>query len=530
LVWRIYKGKSRRVSEPTHQKLPPHFASLLTPEAYPHETLEIRVVETHISWVLLTGRFAYKIKRPVRYPFVDLRSASKRKFLCEEELRLNRRFAPELYDAVVPVTSDAGRARIGGEGEPIDHAVRMCQFAPSEELAALIAESCVTPNELRAFGLSLAAIHERLPADTDGEFGTLQAVRATLASNVEQLESVSQRTGVGQPLDEKVRESLPALIERLSATIEGRKASGRVRECHGDLHCRNIVRHAGKLLAFDCLEFEPAFRWIDVAHEIAFLYMDLRKRGASRHAAAFLSAYLQASGDYEAARLLPLYGAHCALVRAKVAALGDPTSDDFTAYVDCAKSLLVPSRPVLVLMSGLSGSGKTWLATRVAPELGAIHLRSDVERKRLAGVDSLASTQSPVGGGAYASEMSSRTYRRLAECAADVLAGGLTVFVDATFQRREDRAHFVRCAARAGVSLVLVRCRAPDAVLESRIRKRARSGTDASEADLAVLDWQRAHFEAIDPGEGLAVIDADTTSESVVADVKGRLAALASSG
>jgi aminoglycoside phosphotransferase family enzyme/predicted kinase len=507
------------MNEPADRGLPPHLAALLTPRAYPHEVGEIRLVETHISWVLLTGGIAYKIKRPVRYPFVDLRSAERRRFLCEEEVRLNRRFAPELYEAVVPITVEAGNARIGGSGEAVEHAVRMRQFARSEELAVLVAESRIGPDELRTFGRYLFGIHRELPAEVAGPFSTVDAVRASLLANVEQLESIAARSGTALP-DASFRPRIESLIGRHARTIEGRKASGHVRECHGDLHCRNVVRHAGRLVAFDCLEFEEAFRWIDVAQEIAFLWMDLTARGAPAHAAAFLGAYLEAGGDYEACRLLRLYGAHCALVRAKVAATGTPSPTDFAAYAGCARQLLgTDRRPTLVLTSGFSGSGKTWLARRLAPEIGAIHLRSDVERKRLAGVDPLAGTASPVGGGAYASDMNARTYRRLAASAADALAGGFNVIVDATFQRREDRARFVTLAREMNARLALVRCGAPDAVLEARIRERTRSAHDASEADLAVLDWQRTHFESIGPEEGLAVIDADTTRDSVVSDV-----------
>lgn len=514
------------------QGLPPHLAPLLTAEAYPHEVREIRLVETHISWVLLTGDLVYKIKRPVRYPFVDLRSARTRKFLCEEEVRLNRRFAPELYEGVVPVTAEDGVTRIGGKGEAIEHAVRMRQFERSGELAVLLAESRIGPEELRTFGRALATIHQGLPADVNGPFGSLASVRESLLGNVEQIGTIVERGGLPPPAA-GLSERMEQLLEKHSGTIAARKPSGHVRECHGDLHCGNVVRHGGRLVAFDCLEFEPAFRWIDVAHEIAFLYMDLVRRGGAPHAAAFLGSYLEASGDPGAARLVRLYGAHCALVRAKVAALSasaesreeDEAHKDYAAYLGCAEQFLRADRPALILMSGLSGSGKTWVATRLAPEIGAMHLRSDVERKRLAGVSEHASTQSAVGGGAYVSGMNAQTYRRLAEGARDVLAGGLSAIVDATFQRREDRAIFVRLADEAGVPLTLVRCRAPDAVLEARIRERARAGSDASEADIGVLNWQRAHYEAIHPEEGLTVIDADTTRDSVVMDVKNELAA-----
>jgi predicted kinase len=323
------------------------------------------------------------------------------------------------------------------------------------------------------------------------------------------------------------------LFERQISTLDSRVGAGRIRECHGDLHCRNLVRHAGRLIAFDCLEFDPAFRRIDVADEIAFLWMDLQRRDAKPHAAAFLNAYLQASGDYAAARLVTLYGTHRALIRAKVAILeadGARTAEsrsrawgDYAAYLKCAEQCLTLRSGGLVLMSGLSGSGKTWLASRLARLLGAVHVRSDVERKRLSGLSELARSGSTPGRGIYESEMNVRTYRRLAECAADSLTGGFTTIVDATFQRREDRMQFARIAEEAQVPAVIVRCEAPISVLEQRIRARTLAGTDASEADHSVLEWQRTHLEPIGPDEGLHVIDADTTSACVESEVSARL-------
>jgi uncharacterized protein len=324
-------------------------------------------------------------------------------------------------------------------------------------------------------------------------------------------------------------------LDRLGATIEARHAAGRVRECHGDLHCRNLVRHNGHIVAFDCLEFEPAFRWIDVAEEIAFLFMDLCSRGGYAHARAFLNAWLASSGDYEAMRLIRLYGAHRALVRAKVAALeaADAKDADTRAqagethrrYIDCARSLLRLARPALVLVSGLSGSGKTWLSERLTFRGGAVHIRSDVERKRLSGRSERSSSGSGVGEGLYTPDMNSLTYSRLAECANHALAGGFTAVVDATFQRRADRAMFARLARDAQVPVVLVRCEAPAEVLRQRIVDRASTGKDASEANLQVLNSQQALFEPLSPEEDLRTIYADTTRATVVSDVQSELTA-----
>jgi aminoglycoside phosphotransferase family enzyme/predicted kinase len=520
----------------------------MKPDAYPHPVERVHFIETHVSWVLLAGEYAYKIKRPVCYAFVDMRTEAQRHFFCREELRLNRRFAPELYLDVVQIARADGGVQIGGSGEVIEHAVCMRQFDTREELDRLLAEARVEPRELAQFGERLARIHQRFPPINPGEqYGTFGSVSAVLCENVSQVESASRGAGldcVGQALGQAMRERL----DEVGALIDARHAGGRVRECHGDLHCRNVVRSGGRLVAFDGLEFEPAFRWIDVAEEIAFLFMDLGRRGGGAHANAFANGYLGESGDYEAARLLRMYGAHRALVRAKVAALeaqsvasapasgpapaspseaakrsarqSGPHASEHRAYIECAQYLLAPRRPALILMSGLSGSGKTWLAQRLAGRIGAIHVRSDVERKRLAGLAAHDSSQSGVGQGLYAPDANERTYERLARCASDILRGGFPALVDATFQRRADRTLFSRLAADLGLRVILIRCHAPDEVLRSRILDRARQAKDASEANLAVLDRQQARYEPVDPSEELELVEADTTRETIVEEVE----------
>lgn len=508
--------------------LPNVLSGLLDVGAYGHPVRSVELVETHISWVLLTGEYAYKIKRPVCYPFLDMRDAGRRLELCHEELRLNRRFAAELYLDVCPIVRRDGRARMGGEGEVIEHAVRMRQFPREQELDRLLASADIDTGELRAFGEALAEIHESLPCATDdAQPGSAAAVRDIITTNAaEAMDLERERFGTGRI--EALHPQLIARLDALAPWMEERRAAGRVRECHGDLHGGNVVRWDGALHAFDCLEFEPALRWMDVAQEVAFLLADLDARAAAAHAHAFMSGYLARSGDYAACSGLALYQAHCALVRAKVMALaaderatGPP---GFDGFVDAAERALAPRHPVLVVMTGLSGSGKTRLASRLAPLLGAVHLQSDVERRRLAGMQPGQRSDSALQSDLYAPQATSEVYAHLARSAGQMLKAGWNVIVDATFTERARRAMLREVAVEAGVPLHVVACHAPVHVLRQRVTERAARGADASEADANVLDWQLQHVEPLQPDEHLVVHQVDT-SEDLTGEV---LAALAS--
>lgn len=513
--------------------LPSLLSSLLRPEAYPHPVSAVHLVETHVSWVFLTGQIAYKIKRPVHYPFLDLRSRERRAFFCAEELRLNRRFAPELYVDVCSVTLDDGVARISGRGEIIDHAVRMRQFRAEEELDQLLATGAVTPLELEGFGRELAALHERLPTAGPGErWGQPHRVRRLLLDNLAECQRAAERFGAAEPMA-TISEALITRLDSAHPWMARRCRAGRMRECHGDLHARNVVRWGERLVAFDCIEFEPDFRWIDVAADIAFLFMDLDARRCPEHAHALLNGYLSQSGDYEACRVLRLYAADRALVRAKVSALqaaapgqsgdGVITVPEHSRYLECAQRMLTPGRPLLILTCGISGSGKTWLARQLAARLHAVHVRSDIERKRMGGRAGRRSSPAALGRGLYSGQASREVYDRLGVCAAAVLAGGYPVVVDATFHRREDRARLHALGAQHGAAVRVIFCHAPRDVLQRRISARRQSGVDASEADLPVLEWQEKRFEPICPEENLAVIDADTTAGDVMSRVQEQL-------
>ncbi len=507
--------------------LPYWLTGLLRPQAYPHPVSAVTVLETHISWIFLTGVFAYKVKRPVHFPFIDLRSPQRRAYFCREELRLNRRFAPELYVDVCAISSSSdGLACMSGAGEPIDYAVKMRQFCRDEELDNLLVAGCIEPAELAAFGTTLALIHQQLPVAQSSEpWGEPDEVCAAVWRNFSECARASSVFSEDASV-EALGPGLARCLESAPAWMAERREAGRVRECHGDLHAGNLVRLSSRLVAFDCLEFEPAFRWIDVGDEIAFLAMDLEARGYSQHSQAFLNAYLAQSGDYQACRVLRAYMAHRALVRAKVQALNiavlrEPVEYErararYSGYLTCASGVLDASKSgTMVLMSGLSGSGKTWLASRLAPRLGAIHLRSDLERKRLAGLAPDVRTHSALGAGLYSYKTSVKVYEHMVEAAAHVLACGRSVIVDATFALREQRMLFENLALRQGVSASLIHCHASPDVLAARVRDRYEERRDASEANAAVLGWQRQRWEPLGGPERWKSVDVDTTSVNI---------------
>lgn len=509
--------------------LPTPLAGLRDAATYPHPTAAIRVIETHISWVILTGQYAYKVKRPVKFSFLDFTTLAQREYFCREELRLNQRFAPDLYVDVCPIVRHGTKLRMNGAGEPVEFAVRMRQFDPSCELGILLENGQVTIEEIVAFGKSLAASHESLPR-MPSELEPHRTQGIILDNARECLEATQDPV-----TRDSVRQCtwwLHDELRRVQVLLVVRDKLGFVRECHGDLHASNVARIDGRLLAFDCLEFKQELRRIDIAQEIAFLAMDLCAYGRATLASAFVNAWLMATGDYQACECLNLYEAHYALVRAKVSALAAARADGRErhaarnrqhVFVGIAAARLQRQPPLLVLMHGLSGSGKSWLAERLARELPAIHVRSDVERKRLAGLQQLDASQSGIASELYAADQTERVYERLAVCARHALNGARAAIVDASFLRRAARQRFIRLATELGVRIVIISCQAPGAMLQARIATRAASGLDPSEATVEVLEWQRRQAEPVADDEHLPVIDAHTERSSVLHDVMTQL-------
>ncbi len=493
--------------------LPPLIAGLLRPEAYPHPAGKHpadtpRLIETHISWVILAGEFAYKIKKPLAFGFLDFSSLDKRRHFCAEEIRLNTRLAPEIYLAEVAITGTPEHPVIEGAGSAIEWAVKMRAF-PAD--ATLDREAEISSEQIDAIAARIAAFHADIAiAPAASEFGTPTAVRKPAQDNFALLRKI-----MAGHVDAPCRPLLDALqawseneAERLEAHFAARKAGGFIRECHGDLHLGNIAWVNEQPLIFDALEFNPALRQIDVISEIAFLSMDLLHRGRHDLAWRLLDRYLELTGDIDGIKALAYYQVYRAMVRAKVAAIRasehpDQAGADFAeclTYLRLADRLAHGRRPLLLLMHGVSGSGKTWLSQHLLQQLGAFRLRSDVTRKRLFGLQPLQDSAA-IPGGIYTSEASARTLATLLEQARTLLAAGHVVIVDATFIHRVWRAPFQALAEELGIDWRIVSLEAPAEVLAARINQRRQSGADASEAGLAVLASQLEHLEPFDASE-----------------------------
>jgi aminoglycoside phosphotransferase family enzyme/predicted kinase len=479
-------------------------AALADPSTYPLGAADLRVVETHVSWIALAGEFAYKLKRPVELSFLDYSTLPRRIESCEVELRLNRRWAPALYlDLQWLAATDTGAAFGADRSAGAEPAVRMRRFDRREELAALVVRSTVSAGELRALGERLAGWHAAAPAvDADAPWGGPGPAFAAALENFAALREP------GTPIDvrriQRLERWTRATHRALAAWFQARRAAGRVRECHGDLHTRNVVRHDGTLTPFDGIDFAPRLRWIDVASDVAFLAMDLERLGRTDLAHAFLDGWFAASGDYDAARGLPWLVAYRALVRAKVSALRArqlaPAAAATTLWRECGRFVDVAEARRcerlghLYATTGPSGSGKTRLAAALVAALPAIHVRSDVERKRLAGLDALASSGSPPDGGLYSTARDAATDAALASAAATLLLAGYDVIVDATHLSAARRASCAEVARRVGTTLMWLECTADESVLRARVA--ARRG-DASEATPEILTRQLARAEPL---------------------------------
>jgi aminoglycoside phosphotransferase family enzyme/predicted kinase len=482
--------------------------ALLRPGAYDHPVDTIQLVETHISWVLLTGPYAYKIKKPVRFSFLDFSTLERRKKFCDEELRLNRRLAPSLYLAVVPI-GGTEQSPILGRAPAIEYAVKMRQFPHAARLDQMLARDAVNAADFREFARRVAEFHAGLePPPPDTRLGSPAIVIRNALNNLRDLEDAVNDAeldilvGLGEWTESQ--------CVRLEEAFKRRKKAGAIRECHGDLHLQNLVAIDGQIVAFDALEFEPELRWMDVMSETAFLTMDLTAHGRADLAHEFLNSYLECSGDYVGLEVLPFYLVYRALVRAKVDTLrarqASAGAADQIPYVRQAARLIARDRsPLLLITHGLSGSGKSTVAELLVGSMPAVRIRSDLERKRLHGFAAHADTESRVAEGIYSANASQQTYATLAHYAQLGLEAGLNIVVDAAFLSRSERRAFADLAARCGARFLVLDCQCPEAVLRARIAQRRAVRTDPSEATADVLDYQLTHAEPLDAEQRDAV-------------------------
>lgn len=481
---------------------------LLSAKAYPHPVDEVQLVETHISWVFLTGRYVYKVKKPVDLGFLDFSCLEKRRHFCHEEVRLNRRFAQSLYLAAVPITGSAHDAVVAGEGEPTEWAVKLAQFDESLRLDSMLEAGRLSGEDGDRLAREIATVQEQLEiAGLDTPWGTPATIASTIGMNLDQL---AEHRPDSVERVQMLHHWVAAAIEAAAEVFHRRRAGGRVRQCHGDLHLANLVMHEGHFVAFDSIEFSDVLRWIDVASDVAFLTMDLESRGRGDLAAIVTSSWIEAAGDHEATAVLPLYRVYRAVVRSVIAAIrGSQQGADMAAahaesdrYLALAEQLASPRAPVLYATCGVSGCGKTTLARQLVTSIAAIQLRSDVERKRLFG---MGPTERPGSAAAraslYSDDATRQTYEHLARLAADMLRSGDNVVVDAACTTRWQRELIAQAARDAKTPLTWVAPQVPEAELLARVEARSSHGRDASDATTAILRNQLASFEPITSDE-----------------------------
>jgi aminoglycoside phosphotransferase family enzyme/predicted kinase len=507
---------------------------LLDSTAYSHSVNAIRLIETHISWVLLTGEYAYKIKKPVNFGFLDFSTLAKRHFFCDEEIRLNQRLAPDLYIEVVPITGSHEQPKMGGRGNAIEYAVKMRQFPSVKTLRERAEDGDLSTDDIDQIAQLIAHFHQTTDkAAVQSHYGTAEDIQYWFVENFEGIRPLLNDAYLLRQLWEIECWGISEWQDKV-CVLQTRRQEGFIRDCHGDLHLGNMTFINGEVRLFDRIEFNPMLRWIDVISEVAFLVIDLLHAGYHDYAYRFLNRYLQDTGDYHGVVLLRYYLVYRALVRAKIALLRmtqRPSDDcqqagsDYAALANLAERFSQNNPVFLIITHGFSGSGKSTFASQLSEKIGGLHLRSDLERKRIFGYHAQQNTGSGMNSGVYTSAAGAATYQRLAELAKTVLAAGFSVIVDATFLKMEQRTLFRQLAVTNNHPFFIMDVQAPNEALRRRIEQRHH---DASEATLEVLHQQQQSAQVLTNAEQNEVISVDTENDNALEILLTRLQSLLS--
>ncbi len=477
--------------------------SLQNSALYPHPVDCFKLIETHISWVLLTGSYAYKIKKPLNLGFLDFSTLDKREHCCREELRLNSRLAPYIYLEVIAISGNEMQPKLDGLGEPIEYAVKMRQFPPDNTFDHLLLNGLLNSYHIKQTALIIAGFHAQLPSvGLKTAFGNPKCILLPVQENFSQIEPLGDIDKLSI-LKQLKSWSIQQHAE-LSSIFTQRKQAGFIRECHGDLHLGNLALIDDRVVPFDGIEFNPDLYWIDVISEVAFLVMDLQSKQRHDLAYQFLNIYLQKTGDYSGLKLLRFYLVYRAMVRAKVdairahqdAAEGEQQQalSRYHNYLQLAQSYTQAELPVLIIMQGVSGSGKSWLAEQVINRYQIINLRSDVERKRV-------QVQGEKSEELYSAASRNQIYQHLLSLAKDILLVNYSVLIDATFLEQQQRTLFLQLAEQCKVPFIIIHTEADQVTLLERIHQRSVQADNVSDATQAVLENQQSSQQALSEDE-----------------------------
>jgi len=496
--------------------------ALLNPEIYPEKPAEVQFLQTHASALFFAGEHVYKVKKPVNFGFLDFTTLEKRKYFCLEEVVLNRRLCPEVYLGVTEIRLENGQIRLGeGPGEIIEYAVLMKKLPQDCLMDRQLAEGKVTPGVLQEIAARLAQFHAQAATGPDiASFGRVEVIRTNVEENFAQMENFVG-TSLSAEAFAEIRQGARIFMERNRPLFEGRQRGGRIRDCHGDLHLEHICLDE-EILIFDCIEFNPRFRYGDVAADIAFLLMDLDFHGHPGFSAELAAAYLSLSRDWPLYLLLNFYKSYRACVRGKVFSfrLEDPAfpaREKTTTRMAAGRYFLLArqyarelNRPLLVATSGLMGTGKSTIACALAEALGWSWLRSDLVRKELAGWSPGERRRDLFRKGLYAPDFSEKTYQALFSRAEALLPVGSSVVLDASFQRDRDRLAALDLARRTGADFLLLECHSDERIIRSRLDSRLRKEDEPSDGRWEIFREQKKNFEKIQGWEPDLYLSLDT--------------------
>lgn len=502
----------------TETNLPPVIQEMLKPGFYPHPVEEpIKLMQTHVSYILLTGNYAYKLKKAVNFGFLDYSTLELREHFCRQELEMNKRGAAEIYLEVLPITQTDNKVELGGSGTTIEYTLKMCQFPQDNLLINLFHQGKLTETMVEELGKLVAQFHSKCPTnDYVLSFGEVAKVRQAFDENYEQ---TAKYIGLAQTQEqfEATKDFTDNFFATKAEVLANRIKNGWIRECHGDLHLGNICLWHDKILLFDCIEFNEPFRFVDVMYDVAYGVMNFLVGNRPDLANAYLNSYLEESGDWEGLEVLPLYVSRQAYVRAKITSFllddpGVPAADKEQAKVtasqyykmafDCTKL----GQGSLIIMSGVSGSGKSTVAKKIARQNNAIHIRSDAVRKHLAGV----SLTERGGEELYTPEMTEKTYSRLLELGILLASSGYAVILDGKYDRQSLRQPVIAAAEKHHLPLQILHCTAPEQILRDRLNSRT---GDVSDATANLLASQLANTESFTEEEKAFVKTLDTTQD-----------------
>jgi hypothetical protein len=488
--------------------LPPLIQTMLRASFYPHRVDSVEFRQTHISYVLLAGDYVYKIKKPVRFAFLDYSTLEKRHHFCREEIRLNRRLAPAVYLDVPAVVRDGERFSLrdlpGQEEKIVEYAVKMRRLPEEYFLDRLIQEGKAQQQHFDAIVTKLADFYAAAASDRASLYGSAEVIRANLENNVKELEPFIGETLTLEEF-EHLRDYQFNFLTENCDLLETRVRDGRVREGHGDLRAEHICLEEAPVI-FDCIEFNEEFRYCDAASEIAFLSMDLDYLGVPMLSDHFVTAFQNLTQDPGLLRLLPLYKTYRACVRGKVETLksrepevpGEERKDARSRarrYFHLAHRYASgPFPPSMVVVCGLAGSGKSTVARTIGARTGYQILNSDVVRKQLAGISLTTRSTADYGKGLYTDSFNMLTYDRLLKQAEDCLKSGKGVIIDATFKDPQHRRQFIELSSRLRLPLLFVECRASERTTLERLKERQQRPGEVSDATEAVYLLQREEF------------------------------------